>query len=146
MIPPQYIASEALVERSIISEGAEIYGEVHNSIIGPGVLISEGCVVRDSIIMKGTEVGRDTKINKAIIAENCVIGHDCELGVGEDLPNEWKPDIYNGELVTIGENSVIPNRVKIGKNVAISGGTTLDDYPHGLLESGQNIIKVGDGR
>ena len=39
-----------------------------------------------------------------------------------------------------------PNRVKIGKNVAISGGTTIDDYPHGLLESGQNIIKVGDGR
>ena len=96
--------------------------------------------------MRGTEIGHDTKVNKAIIAENCVVGWECELGIGEEVPNEWKPDIYDGGLVTIGENSIIPNRVRIGKNVAISGGTNIDDYPHGLLESGQNIIKVGDGR
>ena len=146
VIPPQYISEKAVVERSIIGEGAEIYGEVYNSIIGPGVLISEGAVIRDSIIMKGTEIGHDTKIDKAIVAENCVIGWECELGIGEEVPNEWKPDIYDGGLVTVGENSVIPNRVKIGKNTAISGGPNIDDYPHGLLESGQNIIKVGDGR
>ena len=146
VIPPQYVAPEAVVNRSIIGEGAEIYGEVHNSIIGPGVLISEGTVVRDSIIMKGTEIGHHTIIDKAIIAENCVIGCECEMGIGDDIPNEWKPDIYNGCLVTIGENSVVPNKVRIGKNVAIYGGTTLDDYPHGILESGQNIIKAGDGR
>lgn len=146
VIPPQYIAENAVVERSIIGEGAEVYGEVYNSIIGPGVVISEGAVIRDSILMRGTEVGHDTKINKAIIAENCVIGWECELGIGEEVPNEARPDIYDGGLVTIGENSVIPNRVKIGKNTAISGGTHIDDYPHGVLESGQNIIKVGVGR
>ena len=146
VIPPQYIAENAVVERSIIGEGAEIYGEVYNSIIGPGVILSEGTVVRDSIIMKGTEVGPDTKINKAIIAENCFIGWECELGIGEEAPNESRPDIYDGGLVTIGENSIIPNRVKTGKNVAIYGGTHMEDYPHGMLESGKNIIKVGAGR
>jgi len=146
VIPPQYIAPDAVVERAIISEGAEIYGEVYNSIIGPGVIINEGAVIRDSIIMKGTEIRRGTKVNKAIIAENCVVGKDCEIGIGEAKPNVWKPDIYNDGMVTIGENSVIPNRVKVGKNTAISGGTHEEDYPHGVLESGENIIKVGDGR
>lgn len=146
VIPPQYISPNAVIERAIISEGAEIYGQVYNSIIGPGVIIGEGSVVRDSIIMKSTEIGDYTTINKAIIAENCVIGRECEIGFGEEAPNVWKPDIYTDGMVTIGENSVVPNKVRVGKNTAISGGTTLDDYPHNVLEAGENIIKAGDGR
>ena len=144
IIQAQFISENSVIDRAIIGEGAEIYGEVYNSVIGPGVVIGEGSVVRDSIIMKGTEIGDRTKVDKAIIAENCVVGSDCELGVGEEAPNTWKPDIYNSGLVTIGEDSVVPNRVRIGKNVAISGGTTLDDYPNGVLPSGENIIKAGD--
>ena len=45
--------------------------------------------------------------------------------------------------VTIGENSVIPPDVKIGKNTAISGVTTPEDYPDGLLDSGEYIVKAG---
>ena len=40
--------------------------------------------------------------------------------------------------------SVIPDNVKIGRNTAISGVTTVEDYPNGTLESGQ-IIKAKDG-
>ena len=146
VIPPQYIAPEAVVERAIIGEGAEIYGEVYNSIIGPGVIVGPNAVIRDSILMEGAEIGHDTKINKAIVAENTVIGWECEIGVGEEKPNVLRPDIYNDGMVTIAENSVIPNYVRIGKNTAISGGTTVDDYPSGRLESGENIIKAGGGR
>jgi len=46
--------------------------------------------------------------------------------------------------VTIAEDSVIPDGVSIGKNTAISGITTIDDYKDGLLASGQVIIKAGD--
>ena len=35
IIPPQYISSEAKIGKSIIGDGAEIYGEVENSVIGP---------------------------------------------------------------------------------------------------------------
>lgn len=146
VIPPQFISDKAVIDRAIISEGAEIYGEVYNSIIGPGVVIGENTIVRDSIIMKGTEIGANCTINKAIIAESCVVGSDCQIGVGEEAMNVWKPEIYNDGMVTIGEESIIPDKVRIGKNVAISGGTTLDDYPSGVLASGQNIIKAGDGR
>ncbi len=144
VIPPQYIAEDAVVERCIIGEGTEIYGKVYNSVIGAGVTIGKGAVVRDSIIMKNTEIGENTVVNKAIIAENCVIGFECELGVGEEVPNVKFPKIYTDGLVTIGEDSVVPSNIKIGKNTAISGGTTLDDYPSGILKSGESIIKAGD--
>ena len=47
IIRPQYISGESVVERSIIGEGAEIYGEVHNCVIGADVTIEKGAVVRD---------------------------------------------------------------------------------------------------
>lgn len=142
-LPPQYIAEDAVVEKSIVSNGVEIYGEVHNSVIGPGVIIEKGTVIRDSIIMQETVIGKDCVIDKSIVAENVVIGDNVTLGVGSDIPNKVKPDIYSFGLVTIAENSVIPSDVKIGKNTAISGATVKEDYADGVLESGETLIKAG---
>lgn len=144
IIPPQYISEDAKIERSIIGDGTEVYGEVKNSVIGAGVTIQKGAVVRDSIVMKGTVIGADSVIDRAIIAENVNVGEGVVMGVGEEVPNKFKPGVYAGGLVTIGENSVVPAHVKIGKNTAISGVTGAEDYPEGILESGESIIKDGD--
>lgn len=144
IIPPQYISDKSVIERSIIGDGAEIYGEVHNCVIGSGVSIGEGAVVRDSIIMKDVEIGNGCIIDKAIIAENVTLGANVTLGTGADVPNRMKPDIYSFGLVTIGENSVIPEGVQIGKNTAVSGVTSREDYPNGILESGETLIKAGE--
>ena len=143
-IPPQYISSDAFIEKSIIGDGSEIYGKVYNSVIGSGVVIEEGAVVRDSIIMQDTVIGKNTSVEKAIIAEEVVIGDNVEIGVGEEAENELKPKIYNLGLVTIGECTVIPDGVKIGKNTAVSGETKPEDYPNGELVGGGVIIKAGD--
>lgn len=144
IIPPQYISAEAVVERSIIGDGTEVYGEVKNSVIGPGVTIGKGAVVRDSIIMKGTTIGENSVIDRAIIAEKVTVGKQVQMGVGEEVPNRFKPDVYAGGLVTIGENSVIPDGVVIGKNTAIAGVTSAEDYPEGVLAGGESVIKDGD--
>ena len=144
ILPPQYIDEEGKVTESIVGEGTEVYGEVSHCVIGSGVTIGKGAVIRDSIIMNGTAIGEGSIIDKAIIAENVEIGADCELGVGEEAPNEKKPKVYSFGLVTIGENSVIPEGVKIGKNTAIFGPTDKSEYPDGLLKSGSSLIKVGD--
>ena len=141
IIRPQYIAGDAVVDRSIISDGAEIYGEVHNSVIGAGVTIKAGTVVKDSIIMKETTIESGCSIDKAIIAENVTVGENVVMGVGEEAPNVLKPAVYAFGLVTVAENSVIPSNVKIGKNTAISGNTTPEDYPNGELVSGGAIVK-----
>ena len=143
-IPPQYIDASGKVSRCIIGEGTEIYGDVENSVIGSCVTIGEGAVIRNSIIMNGVTIGDGAVIDKAIIAENVEVGKNAHLGVGEEAVNEMKPAVYAFGLVTIGENSVIPDGVSIGKNTAIYGKTEPSDYPDGALKSGGSIIKAGE--
>lgn len=143
-VPPQYISEDAVIERSIICDGGEIYGEVHNSVIGAGVVVKKGSIVRDSIIMQDTVIGEGCVIDKAIIAENVEVGDHVTMGVGADVANKTKPDIYSFGLVTIGENSTIPSNVQIGKNTAISGKTVKEDYVNGILDSGETLIKAGE--
>ena len=143
-LPPQYIADNAKIEKCIIGEGSEIYGEVYNSVIGSGVIIGAGTVIRDSIVMKDVVIGENCKIDKALIAENTKIGTGVELGIGEYAESKLDPKVYAFDLVTIGENSEVPDNVKVGKNTAISGVTLPEDYNNGVLESGDYIIKAGD--
>ena len=142
--PPDYIAADSVVERSIIGEGSEVYGEVYNSVIGCGVTIGKGTVIRDSIIMNQTQIGEGCEINKSIIAENVVVGNQVKLGVGEEAENDTAPHIYNHGLVTIGEKSVIPDGISVGKNSVISGVTAAADYEDSQLASGKTLIKAGE--
>jgi len=143
-LPPQYISADSVVERSIIGEGTEIYGKVYNSVIGRGIVIGKDTVVRDSIIMNDTVIGANCELNKAIIAENVTIGDGVKLGVGEAVPNDTAPHIYSHDIVTIGEKSVIPDGVSVGKNTVIFGVTTKDDYDNAYLASGKTLIKAGE--
>lgn len=144
ILPPQYLSSDSVAERSIIGEGSSILGKVYNSVIGCGVTIGKDSVVRDSIIMNNATVKAGCQIDKAIIAENAVIEDNVKLGVGEEDENETAPHIYNHGLVTIGEKSYVPAGVTVGKNTVISGRTVLDDYDNSTLASGKTLIKAGD--
>ena len=144
ILPPQYIAPDGVIERSIIGEGAEIAGKVYNSVIGCGVVIGKDTVVRDSIIMNNTVIGSGCELDKAIVAENVAIGDNVKLGVGEEAQNDTAPHIYNSGLVTVGEKSVIPGGVCVGKNSVVFGITSAQDYPDGCLASGKTLIKAGD--
>ena len=138
-ITPQYFGPNSVIERTITGEGTEIYGKVYSSLIGCDVTIGEGSIVRNSIIMNGTVIGDGCILDKVICAENSVIGSGAVLGEGEEAPNDTRPDIYCAGLVTVGENTVIPAGVRIGKNVMISGHTTESDYPGGRLASGKTL-------
>ena len=94
--------------------------------------------------MKNTSVGENVVMDKAIVAEDVVVGNNVVIGCGEEAPNVLKPAVYSFGLAAIGENSVIPDNVKIGKNTAISGVTTKEDYPDGELAAGQ-VIAAKDG-
>jgi len=143
-IHPQFISGEGSVERSIVSNGAEIYGEVHNSVLSGGVIVGKGSVVRDSIVMGNVVIGENCIIDRGIIDEGAIIEDDVVIGIGGDVPNRYKPDVYSGGLVTISAASCIPKGVKIGKNTVICGETTWSDYNESVLESGEALIKAGD--
>ena len=97
-------------------------------MIGCNVRIGKGTVVRDSIIMNGARIGENCEIYKGILAENVEIQDEVKLGVLEEAENEAAPHIYNHGLVTIGEKSVIPDGITIGKNSGVFGGTKAEDY------------------
>lgn len=144
ILPPQYLSSGSVVERSIIGEGSEIYGKVYNSVIGCGVTIGADTVVRDSIIMNGSQIGANCELQKAIIAEDTVIEDEVKLGIGEEAENETDPHIYNHGIVTVGEKSVVPKGITVGKNSVVFGVTSAEDYVNGYLPSGKTLIKAGD--
>lgn len=139
--PPQYVGKGAKLRQSIASEGCEIYGEVHSSVLGPDVLIKKGAVVRDSILMENVVIEEGAVVDRCIIDRNNIIGKGAVLGEGENIPNELKPNIYNTGITVVGENSVIPDGVHIGKNCVIYGKTSVEDYPNGVVASGKSVIK-----
>jgi len=139
--PPLYTGPNAEVKSSIVSEGGEIFGRVYNSVIGPGVIVEEGAVVRDSIVLSDCYVGRGANVERCIIGTSCTIGDNVVMGIGDNITNVHRPGIYDTGITVIGENSLVPDNVKIGKNCVIFGRTAPADYYDGCLESGQSIVK-----
>lgn len=141
---PAYIGADTKIDRSIVSEGSELYGNVYASVLGYGVEIGKGSTVSNSVIMSNVKIGRNCHIEKAIIADDVVIGDNVRIGEGEEVPNEVRADIYKDGLATIGERTVIPDNTVIGKNTAVYGVTTPEDYSDGCLPSGGYLVKEGN--
>jgi len=139
--PPLYTGSNSEIKASIISEGSEVLGRVYNSIIGPDVIIEDGAVVKDSILMGRCYIGRGTSVDRCIMDTDCTVGDGVTIGAGENIANVHRKDIYTTGITVFGESSSIPDKVTIGKNCVIFGKTEPSDYPGGVLESGESIVK-----
>ena len=138
-----YIGRDACVKKSMIAEGCTVYGTVINSILFPGVVVQEGAVIENSIIMSNSKIGRNTSIKRSIISEWTTIGQNIKMGEGEDIENEYKPNIYNSGITVVGENSNIPDGAIIGKNVMIDTGVSVEDFTSLIVESGKSVFKGG---
>lgn len=137
---PQYIGPDAIVEQSLVSEGCEVYGEVYNSVLGPRVIIEEGVTVKNSIVMGESIIRKGATLEMCIISEKCEIGENTSIGQGEAIPHVTKPHIYFSGITAVGDNTVVPDNVTIGKNCEVSGYTLQEHYEDGKLESGHSLI------
>lgn len=141
--PAHYIGTTGSAKKSIIAEGCMVYGTVRNSIIFPGVYISEGAVIEDSIIMSNTTIGCNSHIIKSIVSEKVVIGDAVKIGFGDFIVNEDKPGIYNCGISVIGEAANIPSGTSLGLNVVVERAVTKEDFPALQIPSGKSIYKGG---
>ncbi len=82
---PQYISPEAVVDNCLITEGCEVSGEVHHSILSSGAQIKKGSRVLDSVIMPGAIIESGAVVERAIIAENAVVKRGARVGGPEGL-------------------------------------------------------------
>lgn len=110
--PPHYIGTNATLHNSIISEGADIEGEITNSVIFTGVIVESGATVKDSIVMPDAHISAGAIIDHAIVGWGAKIGKNSVIGEPQDASDggEWSiavvgPDgVYDdGLIVKAGE-------------------------------------------
>lgn len=89
--PPQFVASDAEISDSLVSNGGTIYGRVKHSIIGSNVIVSEGAVVEDSILLPDAFIGKGCRITR------CIVNEGVRIKDGETIGEA------DGEIKVVGE-------------------------------------------
>lgn len=84
-LPPHYVAPDAVVSESLITEGCEVYGTVRNSVLFAGVTVEPGALIQGAVVMPGAVIQRGAVVRRAIVAENAVIGPGCTVGEEQGL-------------------------------------------------------------
>ena len=88
---PQYIGSNARIDKAFITQGCVVAGEVKHSVLFTGCKVGEGAKIIDSVLMPGVEVEAGAIVQRALVADNVKIGQDAVVG---------SPDSENIELVS----------------------------------------------
>lgn len=143
VMPAHYIGVNGSANKSIVAEGCKVNGTVKNSILFPGVVVEEGAYVEGSIIMSKSTIGKNSKVIKSILAESVQVEDGVEIGIGEEVVNVEKPDIYNSGITVIAENAMVPEGTTLGKNVVIHKSVTAEDYSSKVIASGETVFKGG---
>lgn len=118
-LPPQCIGKEAKLCGSLVNEGCLVEGEVHHSVLFPGVYVGKGAVIRDSVIMPNVHIEEGAIVEKAIIGEDTVIKKGAHIGAEDGEP--WMMLERNSFGITVvAENMVIPEGVKVITGAVVS--------------------------
>ncbi len=134
------IGPEARVEGNLLSDGCRIEGTVIRSIISPGVYVAPGATVRDAIIMTDTVIEPGAEVERAIVDKRVTVGADARLGWSEkNTPNREHPDRLNTGLTVVGKGAVIPQGMRVGRNVVIHPRVTAESYHRKEVPSGATI-------
>ena len=147
-MPPVKLGPRAQVNRSLVSNGCIINGNVFNSVLSPHVYVEEGAHVRDSIIFHDTTIAQGTIVHRSIIDKECYIGSGCWIGCGEDYtPNKDEPDYLNCGITVIGEGARLPPGLRVGRNCRIDPGVKESDFstlsiPSGSSVGGEKILRA----
>lgn len=140
-LPPAYISNNSKVIKSFISEGAEIYGNVENSIISQKVIVEEGVEIKNSVIMNKVIIKKNSKIHDSIICEKSIIGENVSIGISEFQESKIDKSIYYSPITLIGYEAHIPNNFNIGKNCVVDNLLKEKDFHVKELKSGEGILK-----
>ena len=138
---PEYLGENTHTDTCIISEGCEVEGTVKNSILSPNVIVEKGAKITDSIIMSNCIIKENAVLDRCIVCEDCIIGKKTKVGFGENIINKKYTKIYTTGITVIGEKTVVPDGVVVGRNCVIHGVTKKEDYKNDELQSGETLLE-----
>ncbi|MFD0826088.1 glucose-1-phosphate adenylyltransferase [Neobacillus sp. M.A.Huq-85] len=110
--PPLFLDEGAKVQKSLISEGCEIFGTVENSVLFNGVIIGKGAHIKNAVILPQTIVEENVWIENAVVGGQSLI----KKGVIIFSKNAVRHLMVVGNHVTIDlaiEQSKLQSRVKM---------------------------------
>ncbi len=135
------------IKNTIIGEGAEVDGDVQDSVIFSGAKVDAGAVIRNSIILPGNHIARGAHIVNAILDEfsgdNSLPNIESGASIGAETsvqPNKTLKQLDFG-VTLIGKDVVVPSGFKIGANCYIDSFTPVKEIrSHKSLKDGDSII------
>lgn len=139
-MPPVKLGPRAQINRSLVSNGCIINGNVFNSVLSPHVYVEEGAHVMDSIIFHDTTVAQGAVVDRSIIDKECYIGSGCWIGCGDDYtPNREEPDYLNCGITVIGKGARLPPGLRIGRNCRIDPWVKEANFATLTIASGSSV-------
>ncbi|EFM09923.1 glucose-1-phosphate adenylyltransferase [Paenibacillus curdlanolyticus YK9] len=78
--PAQYIAPQASVVSSIVTEGCLIEGDINRSVIFYGVHAARDSVIRESVVMPNAKIGVGARLYRTIVGDGAVIADGVTIG------------------------------------------------------------------
>jgi len=143
--PPVRFVGSGSAERSLLSNGCIVYGEVRDAVLSPGVVVEKGAVVERSILFNDSWIGPGAHIDRAIIDKNVHVGRGARIGEGEALvPNRGCPEHLSSGLSVIGKHSRIPPGAVIGRNVRIGSNVTENQFSSRFVPGGAVLEAPGE--
>ena len=139
--PPARFLAGSKCQKSMISAGCIIEGEVYNSVLAPGVEVQKGAVVRDSILFHDVIVHEGGEIDLAVIDKRCHIGKNAIIGCGDDkktVNKAFPTHLYTG-ITLVGKDSHTPENYIIGRNCIVDMGVQENDFEGKTLKSGETV-------
>ncbi len=139
-LPPVKVGENAAISTSLISNGCRIDGEIIESVISPGVVVGKGSVIKHSVILNDVVIGENCVIENTIIDKETVVGDNSVIGTGNDYtPNKDNPKILSSGLNVIGKKIILPEGLKVERNVRIFSAQSLKKLNIKHIKSGETI-------
>jgi len=137
---PAKITPTAKVTHSLIYNGCTIAGEVHHSLLFPGVKVEPGAVIRDSIVMFDTVIQKGARVSQGIIGSDVLIREQVTIGDDSSEPYETSDLISsNSGISVVGERTQLPPSLSIGKSCTIYPFLTENRFSNSHIRSGMII-------
>jgi glucose-1-phosphate adenylyltransferase len=73
------------IERSLLSGGTRVAGEVRGSVLAPGVVVEPGATVVDSVLLPGVRVRSGATVTRSVLDDGVEVGRGASVGGDGDI-------------------------------------------------------------
>jgi glucose-1-phosphate adenylyltransferase len=116
---PARIEGSAHIDRSLISPGCVVRGEVTSSVLAPGVIVEEGAVVRHAVVLNNVTIGANAIVDHAILDRRVHVGNNATIGAAPMDGDEPK-------IALVGQGAQVPNGATVDAGGRVKPSTTVE--------------------